>query len=283
AYTLWYEDLVLETTIETGTLDADWSFHPWTDGGVDGEGTFSPTSGSGAGKPVVAIVYPATTLEGGVATLLGINGVGNGAHNFLNSNFPLSKPQPVCSGTLGNTDLVPTDANDVAEDNKLQLVAAGLYPYAGCEWEIDITNDGTVPFHIAVQSVDIDVCATHTSTLPPTTSCDDWDETNLETDGGPWTRAILGPNRETSGPEYEKCQAVIGADWTYRNSLPEILTVSNAPVQIHANESIVCRLILVLDQNADAEGKLYRTTVSWRTFQWNETPNDALINNNPNP
>jgi len=280
AYTLWYEDLILETTIETGTLDADWSFHAWA---PDSEGTdahgFLNTSASGVGKPVVAIITNATQANGGVASHLGISGSGVGAIHFQNENFPAGKPQPVCTGTIGSTGVVPGDSNDVAQDNKLTLEAYGLFPYAGCEWEIDISNDGTVPFHVAFQSVKIQECLDHTGS----TCNGGWTDTGMESTGGPWTRAILGDNRDYQTGNYAVCQSVLGADWTYRpgsaNPGPEILNSGNVPVQIHGGESVVCRLILVLDQNAQAEGRLFRYTVSWRTFQWNESPADSLITN----
>lgn len=285
AYTLWYEDLVLETTIETGTLDADWSFHAWEDGGTDGEGTFASNSGSGAGKPIVRIVNPAVANpSGGVG--LGTTGRGNNIALWTNSNFDLygGKPQTQCSGVLDSTNLVLADANDDAETNELSLYAGGLFPYAGCEWQINIENNGTVPFHIAIQGFVVEECTAFSGS-----NCTAWGPIS---GGNPFTRAILGAERNPNSVNDDRvaCWNVLGADWNLGSDIPGIINETNptatgnvgSPVQLHGGEQILCNLALVLDQREEAEGKTYRYTISYRTFQWNETPDDSILNSNPN-
>ena len=139
AYTLWYQNLSVTTTINTGTLAANWSFHPWS-AGTSGEGTFGATSTSGLGKPVVALITSADNVgvNASASQILGQGGTGSGSARFTYGNFnpPTNvgsptpvKPVPTCEGALSPTDSGATS---------LTLTIGGLFPFAGCEFQIDI-------------------------------------------------------------------------------------------------------------------------------------------------
>lgn len=232
----------------------------------------SPTT---ARKPIVAINNPQVLVGG---TNLGTGGRGQNIALFTQGNFSPNKPQTECTGVIGSSTTVG-NANDTADNNTLTLYAGGLFPYAGCERQIDIANGGTVPFHIATQGATVEIC-----TNAP--ACTTW----APSSEAPFTRALLGEDRDpnSTNDDRVKCWNVLGADWNLLSNPNKIINEANPyavpyqgnignPIQLHENESILCNLALVLDQNPNAEGKTYRYTVSWRTFQWNETPNATLI------
>ncbi len=281
AYTLWYQKLTLTTNISTGSLSAAWSFHPWS-GAAGGEGTFSATSQDGNGKPVVAILTQSETqLNQGASHILGSGGTGTGAGRFTWGNFnPPSyngvptpaKPFPTCQGAM-----TPSGASTT-----LTLTLGGLFPFAGCEFEIDISNTGSVPFHLAVLSQVVKQChsdGTDCSTVIPSTE-------NL-----PWTRGVV-----PGSPNYDKCLALLNADW--KGTLPQQVNLGNvdtgAPVQIHpgAGNDLVCDFMLVLDENwrnnSDPNGPFisdqnlaFQITTQYVAYQWNESPSPSVLSSLP--
>ncbi len=274
AYTLWYEKLTLVSNVTTGHLDANLSFHKWTG---SGEG-FDTASGSGAGKPVVAIVPEASTLlNGGASILLGMGGSGSGAGNFLYSNFPTGKPKPDCSGTLSNNN------------NTLTLNMKGLYPFAGCAFTINFESaSGGIPFHLGIASETV----TCNSGCPSQTM-----------PGLPWTRGVVASS--TSGPnaqswsqtsDYAQCLALFNADWR-SPAPPKLIKYPDQTytdfVQVHENKPLTCTFMLILDENwrdGDAGSGYYDPahwhsnqnlditfTVNYVAYQWNENPAPAML------
>ena len=240
AYTLWFEDLRLEATVETGTLDADVSIHDLAVGSAN------------EGLPVVAL--PSVTITtGGVATLLGNN---YGA--FTNANFPTGKPQPTCDGVVSDSSDGLNSNDNENLDNLLTLTMSGLFPYAGCEYEIDVHSDGTVPIHLAITGVSLESCTDNTFT-----SCG-------PAFPAPWSLGI-----DPADDDLAQCQAFLGAiaAWT---GTPAIITSGGNPVQIHGTE-LDCRFKLILDQDPDAEGVFYKFSAEYRAFQWNETPSGPAL------
>ncbi|MCC6386335.1 MAG: hypothetical protein IT302_03010 [Dehalococcoidia bacterium] len=287
AYALWYEDLQLTANVSTGTFNVDMSMH-------------DPVTHANGTNGVPVVGKPPTglgTLTSGAATYLeqgdpdrhftdGAQGYGN----FTNANFG-AKPQTVCNGELSSQPIGA--ANDVGDTNVLTLNLGGLYPYAGCEFEIDITNKGTVPMHFAVTSLQMFKC------IGPGTGC------SLSPTGGavPWSTG-LDPNMP--GPQLAACAAWLGNTFGrvlvggnelhgfnggtspgYSGSnqvnlgvtspLPnnpaiEIGGLSATPLQLHTNESVVCRFKIILDQNAGAEGQNWQFIAKYRAYQWNEAP-----------
>jgi hypothetical protein len=265
AYTLWYEQLTLNTTISTGTLDADWSFHSW-----DGANFAATSSASGNGKPVVYLLNPATTLEGGVATVMGLGGSSSGYDLFTNANFPAGKPQPGCTGSI-TTDNGTGQANDAADNNVLNLTMTGLYPYAGCEFQIDISNAGSVPIHLSILDVDGWACEPN-ATSPSDLSCAPMTDF-------PWTRGF----DLDLGNDVAKCRGFFGAEWPWNPSPGQINEFASptpatpTAVQIHPDDPMLCGVKFILDQNADAEGKTYFVKIRYAAYQWNEVPSPSIF------
>ena len=280
AYTLWYEKLTLTADVSTGSLNADWSFHNWS-APASGEGVFdSSSSNSGTGKPVVAILTQAESLlNQGASHILGGGGTGTGSGRFTWGNFnPTSnvgvpvpaKPHPSCTGGI-----TPAAAG---QPDTLHLEMSGLFPFAGCEYQIDITSTGTVPFHVAVIGQEVQQCTGE----PGNETCSDV-TVNL-----PWTRGVVNQN----DGNYEKCLALFNADW--QGQIPGQINLPNggAPLQIHPGTGLVCTFMLVLDENwrnnNDPNGPFisdqnlhFKVTTQYATYQWNESPSGSVLTNLP--
>ena len=243
AYTLWYEDLQLTATVSTGTFDADLSLHDLTAAPDDNEG-----------RPVVAQVglNPPT-----VATLLHSNVQAN---YDLFGAFPTNKPATTCDAELSSFGTVPANANDAVDDNLLELTMTGLYPYAGCEYEIDFHNDGTVPLHAAITSVTLLECTPGIDNILGTP-----DDVCSSVAAAPWSIGL-----DPSQTDLAQCVAALGAIATFSGA--QQIQDSEGPLQLHENDEVVCRFKLILDQDPDAENKLYKFAATYRAYQWNEAP-----------
>ena len=271
AYTLWYDKLTMEATISTGTLDADWSIHP-----------LSQTS---AGLPVVAV--PTNVgLNGGVASYMSdnLNGGKTTAHSwglFTNANFHtpagVDKPQPQCDGAV-----------DTANDT-LTLTMSGLFPYAGCDYEIDLHSTGSVPYHIAIKDSTVE----QWFSVPSESGGGHWG-VPVQTANMPWSRGFPSHNGDGSytGTDAEaQCFSFFNADW--KGPIPGQINLGNvstgAPIQIHPGADLNCKIRFVLDENwwngdrtglgsADPDhnisnqGLQFRITTHYTAYQWNETP-----------
>lgn len=277
AYTLWFEQLQINTTVSTGSLNADLSYHAWVAGSQTSEGTFGGNA-NGAGKPVVAIVGPGeASLTGGVATMMTSGNLGSntsvaGWNRFTYANFVVNnsqKPLTTCQGEVAS-DNSNLHANDSADNNVLNLTMGGLFPYAGCEFQLDVHNAGTVPFHVAVTKVSATVCdndpITHLE-LPNT--CVPMSPNNL-----PWTRGF-----DPTSTNFAACKAFLGADWpwAYNAEHPEGVPHQIAGVQVHEGNDLLCNVKFILDENASAENHTYHVHVTYAAYQWNETPNLSIL------
>ena len=244
AYALWYEDLQVTANVSTGTFNVDLSLH-------------DPVTHANSTNGVPVVAKPPTgwgSLTSGAATYLELGDSNrhftNGAQgyaNFTNANFG-AKPQTTCTGALSSN---AAGANDVGDTNVLTLNLGGLYPYAGCEFEIDLHNDGGIPFHIALTSVSLQSCTDNTYT------------TCVPAASAPWSIG-LAPGSPAA------CTAFLGAIATATVNT-QINTGPNAPVQIHDGQDLVCRFKLILDQ-ANVENAFYKFSAVYRAFQWNEAP-----------
>ncbi len=157
AYTLWYEDLKLNVDVSTGTLNADWSLHD-TD-------------------PNTPNVQTATEV---IAAYNGLGPVPAAYADFLTTH-PAAKYTQTCGANIGDWEAGPPDvphAND-DDDNLLNLSMTGLYPYAGCKFSINIHSTGSVPIHLALESV-------------------------MDNTGGADINVLLGPGSDP------RCQALLG-------------------------------------------------------------------------
>lgn len=244
AYTLWYEKLTLEANITTGTLDADVSLHLWDGNVFDNAITSDVGTYPGAGRPVVAI-NPTTT----VATMVQAQYAAFGDNWMVGS---VTKPKTICNADISS---IAGDANgNTGDSNVLSLSLYDLFPYAGCEYSIDIHNDGTVPFHIALTAVSLEECAIVN---------DEADDPCVPITAAPWSIG-LAPG---TSPE---CAAFLGSLWP-APAVNNQIDIQGTAVQLHATEEIRCTFKLILDQ-ADVEGKGYRFKATWQAYQWNELP-----------
>lgn len=283
AYALWFENLSLTANVSTGNLQADMSVHQ-----------IGP--GTSWGNPVVGInpTVPAS-LSGGLATYFDTGDAGrhfdNGAAgyaNFTNGNFGLN-PQPSCGAALTNDGTLGGDTTRT-NNNSLTLNMSGLYPYAGCEYQIDITNSGTVPIRFGVTHLQYFTCT------GVGTGC-------TAADGGnaPWS---VGLDPSMSPTNLAQCAAWLG------NTFGKIVTGSNTlvhgfnggpgwiggipiktavtspdpngpslsndtatvPVQLNPTQSIVCNFKLILDEQPGAENQNFQFKATYEAYQWNESP-----------
>jgi hypothetical protein len=248
AYTLWFEDLQLGVTANTGTFNADMSIHPWNGSGF-GNTTSTEGSQTGSGRPVVA-VFTAPRVQ--------TRNAGNVPYADY-KDFPVvggqQKPPTTCNSSLGHFGTLAVNTNDTVDSNKLDLVMSGLYPYAGCEYQIDIHNSGSVPFHISL--------------LPTSVyqKCDgNGNNCQNLTTSWPALSFIADPASDN------RCAALFGAgSSTNPDSLGQ-LQVAGVPVQIHTGDELLCKIKVVMDQAADGENVQYKVQWNWRAYQWNELP-----------
>jgi hypothetical protein len=286
AYTLWYEDLSLTANVTTGTFNAALSVHD-----LD---TTTANSAVNVGLPVVGLPT-VSGVNGGVATYLDpvpdtpprdfIDGA-SGYSNFTNANFG-AKPQPTCGATLSTDPAL--DANDQGDTNSLVLDMSGLFPYAGCEYEIDITSVGSVPLHFGVTSLTFYECTGHG------TGCSVSNGENapwsLGLDPGQSSLAqcaawlgntfgkVVGPGGSPTIHGFNGGTGWIGGiqiNTAVSSPLANSVAITNAgattPIQLHQGDSLNCRFKLILDQNGQAEGKHYQFKATYKAYQWNENP-----------
>ncbi len=241
AYALWFEDLQLTANVSTGTLNADVSIHPWSSGSF-GAATSTDGTYTGAGHPVVAQVTG--TNPPTVTSLLTSN------YDAF-TTFPGGKPPTTCDAAIGSG----LTANDTADHNLLTLNLGGLYPYAGCEYTIDIHSTGSVPIHIGITGVTLKSCTSITGG-----TCNGAQDVAP----APWS---IGLPSDAS----PQCVAFLGAVLGTTPSQIMYGTPS-APVQLHQGDEVACRFKLILDQVAGAEGKFYQFQATYKAYQWNEQP-----------
>lgn len=224
AYTLWYEDLTLEAEIETGELNLDWSI----DGDIDGSG----------GTPVVAILDEGdTNLE-----------FAPEGEESNGTTVPANK-LPECDATIdGDEGAANGDSGDY---NVLDLDLTGLYPYAGCEFDINITNSGDVPAHLWLGDFTGDADGQAEIT---------WELVSDQSDEG-----------------FEYCTELL--DQIFAGTEGQLVGENDDPIQLHNEDTIRCEVVYYLKQtNEGGETTVENFDGSFgytiKGHQWNETPND---------
>lgn len=281
AYALWYEDLTLSATVSTGTLDADLSIHD-----LD---TTTANAANNTGLPVVGL--PPAGFQGVASYLDGPNrNFENGASgyaNFTNTNFPAGKPQPTCAGGLSTNSSAAN--NNTGSNNVLSLAMGGLFPYAGCEYSIDLSNIGSVPAHFSVTHLQFYTCTdgTYATCTPGDGANAPWsvglDPANANQPAcAAWLGYTFGKVISSSnvllhdfngGTGFNTpLQIKLGLTSPYQPGATLQEPANAAPLQLHQNESVVCNFKLILDQNDTAEGKFYKFEATYKAYQWNETP-----------
>ena len=228
AYTLWYEDLELHADLTTGTFNADWSCE-------DDDPDNSPQDCTNGAMPIASLDLGQTYLPAaGLALATG------------QSLDRIADKLPECSASIG-TNNAAGQANDVADNNVLNLRLSELYPYAGCEFWIDVHNAGTVPMHISL--------------------------TGQEWEGD----QAGGGNGGTGGQVLDAMtvRVVGGNNLTLCNALLEPLRHPvNTPqeisgLQLHAGEELICHFTWTLGQ-VNVEGFHDIIWLTFRAHQWNE-------------
>lgn len=239
AYTLWYENLEVDVTVATGTFDADWSceeFQTWTPNEA-GEGEprtiNNDTDCAGADRPTYAIVPASGPLVW---------------YNPTSTGWIASKAT-TCDSSI-TTDS-GAGGNDDEDNNQLNLSLSNLYPYSGCEFSIDLHNDGSTPLHLAVNNVVV------TGPLAPFIR---WD--------------VLPGSSPT-------CLPLIEAIFAW-NGDPDPLVVGGAnPVQLHFSDEILCNVRIWITETIQTPNgpvtvpENASTTISAvvTAHQWNEPAN----------
>jgi hypothetical protein len=267
AYTLWYEDLQLNTTVTTGTFDADVSIHPWdSEANEFGAEQTAEDDYDGAGRPVVA-VFDAPILNSRSAHYQARQGgpaVTPAGYALFGDNFTQpagEKPAPTCDASIGQFGSIAVNTNDVVDSNQLNLEMSGLFPYAGCEYMIDIHNSGSVPMHISILPDGLyQMC--------------NFDGTGCVDISTSWPALsfIADPSNDA------RCAALFGFGASTDPDTLGQLQVGGVPVQIHGDNPLVCKIKIIMDQAYDGEHVMYKVQLNWRTYQWNEVPGVS-----PNP
>lgn len=236
-YALWYQELVLTANVTTGTFDAGWSLHCANAGDCGGAGT----------NPVVSL---------------------DQGHTFLTNNaalFPhndrVGEKFPTCTASQGALPADEVhDSNDApiihtppgTSDELLTLNLSGLYPYAGCQFLVDLHNDGTVPAHFTVEAYNNE----HPTWLSATSTFTDSDSAPTAADDA----AICSMFEKVFEP----------GDHPLAASTTPLQNANGKFVQLHAGEQVRCRIVVYLNQIADAEGATYHITLHLVAHQWNE-------------
>ena len=249
AYTLWYEDLQIRAEVSTGTFDADVSVHAW-DGTTSGPALTSAGLHEDVGHPVV--IQCSQPITGTNSALWVFGHLANWGCTY--GSFPANKldAATVCDAVIGTFGTVPANANDATDNNQLTLLIGGAFPYAGCEYDIDFHNGGSVPFHL---------------NFDPASLLEYW---------------LCDPDGADVGTEPDNCvlipqtaQAIswiwgpdCGWDGADANGM---LTDGGSPVQVHSGDEVRCKVKVLLDQGANLENKVVVSNLRFRAYQWNET------------
>src|SRR6185437_8477174 len=150
-------------------------------------------------------------------------------------------------------------ANDTADNNILTLAMTGLFPYAGCEYKIDIHNSGSVPMHLTAASTGLyEKCPIGDDAHNP--SC-----VALTQQDAALSFATAGEDpANTPNANDAACAALLGT------APGQLVTVAGVPVQLHAGENIDCTFKVILDEVASGENSTYYASFGWTAHQWNE-------------
>lgn len=237
AYTLWSENLTLETSVTTGSVDVNWSIDP-----------VHPDDGTWTSDEIVGVAS-GPILPGAVPNFF---------HLHLDTpGNPLDPPKDKYLQTCEIKRGVD-DSTTNPSQHTLIINATDLFPYAGCEFAFDIENTGTVPVHLT-QKVAKSVTSSGTVHLnvAPIQVTQSANVDPLE------AKAV--------------CTAVLNnwlyAD---ANPLGTPLTwtptgEASKPIQLHGGDEVNCRVWFYLEQDS-TEGASINISSTIIAHQWNEVP-----------
>ena len=233
AYALWFEDLTLDATVTTGTFDVDWS--------CDTQAIPPNQEAPGCDLSSVAIF---SLDEGTTYNTWPVAAVPAGFETGAVGLSKFNAKAPRCTVDIGDD---AEAANDVGDDNVMTMtigsadLGAGLAPYTGCRFYIDIHNSGTVPSHITILDKVVPDGVTITSV----------------------TGAYFGNSTQNGG--IAACRNL------FQSAAEGPLVVEGNYVQLHESYHLGCVVQVTLDQDAD-EGATLDWTIELKAHQWNETP-----------
>ena len=101
-YALWYEELSVTTTIQTGTFNADWSLHRQSDNG---------TTTSTDGGAVVCLVGGTGDCTNGANYLTAAQVQALGGYGDINR---VNSKMPTCKASLGSSGAADTESSNDA-------------------------------------------------------------------------------------------------------------------------------------------------------------------------
>jgi len=161
-----------------------------------------------------------------------------------------------CTASITTND-APGQANDVADDNVLTLTAANLYPYAGCDFLIDIHSQGTVPAHVAMTALTglgPNYELYPTCGYPGFPACDD---------ARAFTITVLNAETDPNRASCERLATGLGLNGSF--------APAELGTQLHTGEELVCGLRFALKQVSNVEGMSFSWRMDLKAHQWNET------------
>lgn len=249
AYTLWWEKLTLEANITTGTFDIDWSCHDVVTGAP-------VTDCSNAKKSIVS-------LDGGKTYL----NAAQAAAATGQAQAVIERKLPICEAVKGPDQ----GGTENGGNSQLSLTLHNLYPYAGCEFWLDVHNAGTVPAHVkymltaARKQANGEPCSSPTSPLCLPLLELGGDDSPLDVSlVGDQCDGLLLRAIQDGGPTNEWSATLVGPN--------------GAPIQLHGGDELDCHFRITLKQ-ADVEGQGVHLTLMLFFYQWNEDfaiPGDYL-------
>ncbi len=159
-----------------------------------------------------------------------------------------------CTASIA-TNNTTGQANDAADNNVLNVTAANLYPYAGCEFWIDIHSMGSVPAHVAMTA--LTGLGPDYALYPgcyPAETCEA---------SRAFTITVLNAAGDPARPSCERLAYGLGIDGSF--------TPANLGTQLHSGEKLVCGLRFALKQVPNVEGMSFSWRMDLKAHQWNET------------
>lgn len=244
AYTLWSENLKIDATVTTGTVDVNWSLEPVH---ADHPG---------------AVPQNATSDE---VIGTGTNGALSGL--WYHFNIPTQSGRPDDSKFVQNCSIGLGGTGDTTEpmnpsQHTLNISATGLYPLTGCEFGFNIHNWGTVPVHLT-QNVETMVTGTGVHLV------------NSGEGGINWitgTSPTLDPDEalalctDVVNTMLDPSSTPLGGPltWAPTGGTPK-------PIQLDQGDEVDCRFWFYLAQDSSENASVHITS-ALIAHQWNENP-----------
>jgi hypothetical protein len=149
---------------------------------------------------------------------------------------------------LAKVENLSCDQEITDEGHTMTITDVGLYPYAGCSHVIDVHNNGTIPVHI-----DLDTVQVSDFECTPDPACSEDDLTVL----------------------VDLADCTLGMQ--EGSVVPPTIDEEENIVQLHPSNEIVCAITVYANQSAP-ENATYSANVQVLACQWNEDVNCTFEN-----